>query len=47
MLVDGRMVNPVEWWDPHWISDPRHAENQGMIDFSLSGEINACKEFGL
>jgi len=21
MLVDGRMVNPVEWWDPHWISD--------------------------
>jgi murein DD-endopeptidase MepM/ murein hydrolase activator NlpD len=21
MLVDGRMVNPVEWWDPHWIQD--------------------------
>ncbi len=21
MLVNGRMVNPVEWWDPHWISD--------------------------
>jgi len=21
MLVGGRMVNPVEWWDPHWISD--------------------------
>ncbi len=21
MLVDGRMVNPVEWWDPHWIED--------------------------
>jgi murein DD-endopeptidase MepM/ murein hydrolase activator NlpD len=21
MLVSGRMVNPVEWWDPHWISD--------------------------
>ncbi len=21
MLVDGRMVNPVEWWDPHWIAD--------------------------
>lgn len=20
-LVGGRMVNPVEWWDPHWISD--------------------------
>jgi murein DD-endopeptidase MepM/ murein hydrolase activator NlpD len=21
MLVNGRPVNPVEWWDPHWISD--------------------------
>jgi murein DD-endopeptidase MepM/ murein hydrolase activator NlpD len=21
MLVGGRMVNPVEWWDPHWIAD--------------------------
>ena len=21
MLVSGRMVNPVEWWDPHWIQD--------------------------
>jgi murein DD-endopeptidase MepM/ murein hydrolase activator NlpD len=21
MLVDGRPVNPVEWWDPHWIQD--------------------------
>jgi murein DD-endopeptidase MepM/ murein hydrolase activator NlpD len=21
MLVNGRMVNPVEWWDPHWIND--------------------------
>ena len=21
MLVNGRMVNPVEWWDPHWIDD--------------------------
>jgi murein DD-endopeptidase MepM/ murein hydrolase activator NlpD len=21
MLVNGRMVNPVEWWDSHWISD--------------------------
>jgi murein DD-endopeptidase MepM/ murein hydrolase activator NlpD len=21
MLVDGQMVNPVEWWDPHWIQD--------------------------
>ncbi len=21
MLVAGHMVNPVEWWDPHWIED--------------------------
>jgi murein DD-endopeptidase MepM/ murein hydrolase activator NlpD len=21
MLVDGRMVNPVEWWDAHWMAD--------------------------
>ena len=21
MLVNGRMVNPVEWWDPHWVED--------------------------
>jgi murein DD-endopeptidase MepM/ murein hydrolase activator NlpD len=21
MLVDGRAVNPVEWWDPHWVQD--------------------------
>jgi murein DD-endopeptidase MepM/ murein hydrolase activator NlpD len=21
MLVNGQMVNPIEWWDPHWIAD--------------------------
>jgi murein DD-endopeptidase MepM/ murein hydrolase activator NlpD len=21
LLVGGQMVNPVEWWDPHWIAD--------------------------
>src|SRR5579864_4546446 len=21
MLVNGQMVNPIEWWDPHWIQD--------------------------
>jgi murein DD-endopeptidase MepM/ murein hydrolase activator NlpD len=21
MLVNGHMVNPVEWWDSHWIED--------------------------
>jgi murein DD-endopeptidase MepM/ murein hydrolase activator NlpD len=21
MLVGGHMVNPVEWWDAHWVQD--------------------------
>jgi hypothetical protein len=21
MLVNGQMVNPIEWWDAHWIED--------------------------
>ena len=21
MLVNGVAVNPVEWWDPHWMQD--------------------------
>ena len=21
MLVAGQMVNPIEWWDPHWVED--------------------------
>ena len=21
MLVNGHPVNPIEWWDPHWIQD--------------------------
>jgi len=21
MLLAGDMVNPIEWWDPHWIDD--------------------------
>jgi murein DD-endopeptidase MepM/ murein hydrolase activator NlpD len=21
MLVSGQMVNPIEWWDPHWMED--------------------------
>ena len=34
MLVGGRMVNPVEWWDPHWIADRverKLEEKQGRI----------------
>lgn len=21
LLVNGQMVNPIEWWDPHWVED--------------------------
>ncbi|HQP30452.1 MAG TPA: M23 family metallopeptidase [Deltaproteobacteria bacterium] len=21
VLVGGRFVNPIEWWDPHWLKD--------------------------
>jgi hypothetical protein len=21
MLLQGLAINPVEWWDPHWIQD--------------------------
>jgi murein DD-endopeptidase MepM/ murein hydrolase activator NlpD len=21
MLLNGHMINPVEWWDSHWIED--------------------------
>jgi len=21
MLLNGHMINPVEWWDAHWIED--------------------------
>jgi murein DD-endopeptidase MepM/ murein hydrolase activator NlpD len=28
MLLDGIPVNPVEWWDPHWIHDRIEAKLQ-------------------
>jgi murein DD-endopeptidase MepM/ murein hydrolase activator NlpD len=28
MLLDGIPVNPVEWWDPHWIHDRIQAKLQ-------------------
>ena len=28
MLVNGQQVNPVEWWDPHWIAGPDPAQAQ-------------------
>ena len=34
MLVGGRMVNPVEWWDPHWMQD---RIDRKLNDASTSG----------
>jgi murein DD-endopeptidase MepM/ murein hydrolase activator NlpD len=34
MLVGGRMVNPVDWWDPHWIQD---RVNRKLSDAGVSG----------
>ena len=31
MLVNGHMVNPVEWWDAHWIEDRIHQEAQNAL----------------
>jgi murein DD-endopeptidase MepM/ murein hydrolase activator NlpD len=28
MLLDGIPVNPIEWWDPHWIHDRIQAKLQ-------------------
>ena len=30
MLVNGQMVNPVEWWDAHWIAGPGPAQAEGI-----------------
>jgi murein DD-endopeptidase MepM/ murein hydrolase activator NlpD len=29
MLIDGVQINPVEWWDPHWVKD-RILSRMGM-----------------
>jgi murein DD-endopeptidase MepM/ murein hydrolase activator NlpD len=31
MLLDGIPVNPVEWWDPHWIHDRIEAKLQPYL----------------
>jgi murein DD-endopeptidase MepM/ murein hydrolase activator NlpD len=35
MLVGGHMVNPVEWWDSHWIAD---RVDRKLKDASASAE---------
>lgn len=38
-LVGGRMVNPVEWWDAHWIADriERKLRSEGEAAATASG----------
>ncbi len=31
ILVDGKFVNPVEWWDPHWLKD--NVEGKMAVSF--------------
>ena len=44
MLVNGQMVNPVEWWDAHWVAD-RVGRKRALILavtwFSLFSLLNA------
>ena len=35
MLLHGVQVNPLEWWDPHWIGDRIAAELGGAFAFDL------------
>ncbi len=34
VMLDGRPVSPIEWWDPHWIADRvnRKLVEAGLID---------------
>jgi len=40
MLVAGRPVNPVEWWDPHWIADriDRKLAEAGLVARAATAE---------
>ena len=40
MLVAGRPVNPIEWWDPHWITD---RIDRKLVDAGLMAESAATK----
>jgi murein DD-endopeptidase MepM/ murein hydrolase activator NlpD len=45
MLVDGQPVNPVEWWDPHWIQDRvmRKLAEAGAAGVAASDETPATR----
>ena len=41
MLVGGRMVNPVDWWDPHWIAD--RVERKLKDASATSGSVTSVR----
>ncbi len=45
VLVAGRPVNPVEWWDPHWIADriDRKLVEAGVMDKSAATKAPVVK----
>jgi len=45
MLVAGRPVNPIEWWDPHWIADriDRKLVEAGVMDESAATKAPVVK----
>jgi hypothetical protein len=38
MLLGGHPVNPIEWWDPHWMADriTRKFTEAGLLDASAA-----------
>jgi murein DD-endopeptidase MepM/ murein hydrolase activator NlpD len=45
MLVAGHPVNPIEWWDPHWIADriDRKLVEAGLMSESAATKAEAPK----
>ena len=43
MLIDGVQINPVEWWDPHWVKD-RILSKMGGDMAGAASEVSAYKE---
>ena len=41
MLVGGRMVNPVDWWDPHWNAD--RVERKLKDASAISGSVTSVR----
>ena len=40
MIVAGRPVNPIEWWDPHWIAD---RVDRKLVEAGIMAESAATK----